>query len=135
MKHSQKHIYAVLCVILAGMIASRAQDRPPAAASQFSGAWRNDNPKTRSVTRLEVQHRGVGITIHAWGACMPAECDWGIAGGRVDGGTASVTWDQGFVNRRMTLVAAGDRLRMTLDSAYKGHRAPRQTVEYFVRSE
>jgi len=43
-------------------------------------------------------------------------------------------WEQGFVQRQMTLVRDGDRLRMTLDSVYKGHRAPQHDVEDFVRS-
>jgi len=50
--------------------------------SQFSGAWRNYSPNAGSVTRLEVEDRGKRLRVHAWGACSPRECDWGIAEGR-----------------------------------------------------
>jgi hypothetical protein len=35
---------------------------------------------------------------------------------------ASVTWDQGFVLRNMTLFLDGGRLRMVLDGVYRNNR-------------
>jgi len=103
-------------------------------ASSFSGAWRNDNAQTRGITRLEVQQSGDGMTVRAWGACSPRDCDWGVAKGLASGGSASVTWDQGFVLRKMTLTSDGGRLRMALDNVYRDNRPPQQRVEYFVKS-
>jgi hypothetical protein len=107
---------------------------PRASDSQLSGHWSNDNPQTRGITRLEVQQNGDLVAVHAWGACSPQDCDWGTEQGPVREQSASVTWDQGFVLRKMTLVPDGGRLRMVLDSVYRDSRPPQHGVEYFVRS-
>ena len=115
--------------------AGRRPPRPvkPAPAG-ISGDWKNDNPQTRGITRLEVRQSGDLVAVHAWGACSPHDCDWGSTNGPVQGQSASVTWDQGFVLRKMTLVADGERLRMALDSVYRDNRQPQNGVEYFVRN-
>ena len=116
------------------------QGQPPRkpvnrAREPFSGKWRNDNTQTRGITRLEVQQSGNLAAVHAWGACSPQDCDWGTANGPASGGSVSVTWDQGFVLRKMTLFPDAGRLRMVLDSVYRDKRSPQHHVEYFVRSD
>ena len=136
MTHERELIYVTLCLMLAGAMALAAQEgeQVPAGTSQFLGAWRNDNPDTKGVTRFEIEDRGKRITVHAWGACRPNDCDWGTAEGRVKRGAAEIMWEQSFAERHMTLVPDGDRLRMALDIVYKDRRKPKQEVEYFVRS-
>ena len=105
----------------------------PVSHSLLSGSWKNDNPQTRGITRLEVQQNGDLVAVHAWGACSPQDCDWGIATGAVGGESASVTWDQGFVLRKMVLFSDAGRLRIVLDSVYRDGRSPKHAVEYFVK--
>jgi hypothetical protein len=105
----------------------------PVSDNRLSGAWKNDNPQTRGITRLEVQQNANLVAVHAWGACSPQDCDWGIATGTVGEESASVTWDQGFVLRKMALFPDGGRLHMVLDSVYRDSRSPRHGVEYFVK--
>ena len=105
----------------------------PVSSSRLSGGWKNDNPQTRGITRLEVQQNGDLVTVHAWGACSPQDCDWGTERGSISGESASVTWDQGFVLRKMALFPDGSRLRMVLDSVFRDNRPPQHGIEYFVK--
>jgi len=100
----------------------------------LTGSWKNDNPQTHGVTRLEIQQEGEAVTVHAWGACSPHDCDWGAQPAAISAGSATIAWDRGFVLRKMTLTPDGQRLRMSLDSVYRDNRAPRQGKEYFVKA-
>jgi hypothetical protein len=51
----------------------------------------------------------------------------------LSGESASITWNQGFVERKMALSPDGNRLRMVLDSVYNDKRAPQHGLEYFVK--
>jgi len=60
-----------------------------AALRDFSGRWRNVDTKTRGITTLEIRVDGTKAVVHAWGACMPQDCDLGegtvtIYGDKVD---------------------------------------------------
>jgi hypothetical protein len=90
----------------------------------LAGICKNDNPQTRGITKLEVRQEHDVVFVHAWGACTPQDCDWGTEKGVVTADSASVTWDQPFVLRRMTLTPDGSRLRLTLDSVYRDNRPP-----------
>jgi hypothetical protein len=48
-----------------------------AAISQFTGDWKNTDPKTRGITTLIITGNGNDLRIHAWGKCHPQDCDWG----------------------------------------------------------
>ena len=48
-----------------------------AELNQFAGRWKNIDPNTRGVTRLNIHVRGTDVTVHAWGKCHPKDCDWG----------------------------------------------------------
>ena len=43
----------------------------------FDGIWLNINNKTRGVTRLKISVNGTQVSICAWGACHPTDCNWG----------------------------------------------------------
>ena len=45
--------------------------------SRFAGTWKNVDPNTRGVTKLAIKTTP-SVTVHAWGACTPKDCDWGI---------------------------------------------------------
>ena len=122
-----------------GSVDTQSQGKPPQkpikSGSEYllSGIWKNANPQTRGITKLDVQPSGDLVSVHAWGACSPQDCDWGTVKGAVTAESASVTWDQSFVLRKMTLTTDSGRLRMVLDSVYRDKRPPQQAVEYFVK--
>jgi hypothetical protein len=111
-----------------------AQRNPgPGVESRLFGMWKNSNPQTRGITRLEVQQNGDLVAVRAWAACSPHDCEWGTNQGFMSGESASITWDQGAVQRKMALSPDGSRLRMVLDSVYRDNRAPQHGLEYFVK--
>jgi len=109
--------------------------RPPEPSSLFSGVWRNDNPETRGISKLEIQQTGDTVLVRAWATCLPQPCDWGTQKGVFGLNSASITWDQGFVLRKMILTPDAGRLRMVLDSVYRDSRSPRRAEEYFVKGQ
>ena len=111
------------------------QEEPGSKKSLFAGNWKNDSPETRGITRLEIQQEGETVRVHAWAACSPQDCDWGIETGAISAGSATVAWDQPGVLRKMTLTADASRLKMTLDSVFKDQRPEQHGLKYFVRSE
>ncbi len=113
-------------------IAKKTEKTVP--ASPFRGQWRNGNPQTRGITKLEIGQQGAVLLVHAWGACRPQDCDWGAEKGAVTANSASVAWDQGFVLRRMTLTPDAGRLHVVVDSVYRDSRPPHRLEEYFVKS-
>lgn len=109
--------------------------RAPEPSSPFSGVWRNDNPQTRGITKLDVQQTGETVIVRAWGTCLPQPCDWGTQKGVLGLNSASISWDQGFVLRKMILTPDAGRLRMVLDSVYYDSRSPQRAEEYFVKGQ
>lgn len=59
-----------------------------AQLSAFQGNWRNIDPATQGVTRLQID-TSPNVTVHAWGQCSPSDCDWGTVGGFAYGPNAS----------------------------------------------
>jgi hypothetical protein len=100
----------------------------------LAGNWVNDNPQTHGIAKLEVVQNGDAVTVHAWGACHPQDCDWGAEKGLASGNSASVAWDQGSVLRKMTIGTDASRLRMELDSVYRDSRPSQHAREFFVKS-
>lgn len=58
----------------------------------FTGAWRNVDPKTGSITRE--------VKVRMWGRCRPADCDWGTP--RAGSGRMDVTWNPSSGRRDYT---------------------------------
>jgi hypothetical protein len=57
--------------------------------------------------------------VHAWGACVPALCDWGQ--GTVQSssnGTLSVVWQQGFIERTQSLTISGGQLHSAMHNHF-----------------
>lgn len=102
-------------------------------AGPAEGTWVNVDENTRSLTRLHTFRSGDELTVHAWGACTPKDCDWGRASGRIAGGRARVVWDQGFVVRDMRLVFREDVLEVTTQSRYRDGRGARAVSDRFRR--
>jgi len=119
----------------AGAQSQPVRNAPEPPKNMFIGNWKNDNPQTRGITRLEVRQEGEAVLVHAWGACSPQDCDWGAQPAAISAGSASVTWEQGFVLRKMTLTPDAQLLRMSLDSVYRDNRPAQQGREYFVKAQ
>jgi hypothetical protein len=99
----------------------------------MSGHWINANSQTSDITKMDVTQKGDQITVHAWGKCVPSDCDWGSQTGLATSGSASITWDQSFVLRKWVLNLDAGRLRLKEESVYLDKRPPHQSVEVFVK--
>ena len=107
-------------------------DRPGTA--QFLGEWKNEDPETRSVTRISVTDEQGKLVVHAWGKCFPTDCDWSEAEATATGQELSVFWDQKFATRRWELSLESDgRLKVSEHSHYSDARGDRDETSYFVR--
>ena len=89
----------------------------PAQAScilpQEQGHWRNADPSTNSLTRIELRFvcqdlvingelfpPGSPWYVHLWGKCHPSDCDWGEVGAQwLTSGHVFAFYDQGFAKR------------------------------------
>lgn len=47
------------------------------ASAPFVGHWANADRATQGITRLEITRSGNTYRVHAWGKCLPRDCDWG----------------------------------------------------------
>jgi hypothetical protein len=103
-----------LTVALAAMVLPAAIASVPASAnpSSFVGTW-NAPTNSRGVAKVVITGSGSNYTIHAYGSCTPANCDFGSVPLSVfstsvsdpnltdDGGTANFT--ESFATRQMTI--------------------------------
>ncbi len=94
-----------------------------AGLNQFAGRWKNTDPNTRGVTKLNIRISGTDVTVHAWGKCHPTDCDRGqvkayayapsVSSNLVDTAqTLSVVFRTGFSQTLMIIRPVGrNRLR------------------------
>lgn len=102
----------------------------PKSAGRFEGKWKNADPNTRGITRLVIEQDRGQLSVHGFGSCTPQDCDWGVEKGSVVGNEGRVTFDQGFVLRKLVLTLEGDdKLKLVEDSVFNDSR-PRQHNEY-----
>lgn len=55
------------------------------------GTWTNTNPATRDLVKIVITAAGVGLTVHAFGACSPTPCDWSAVAGLAYASSVSST--------------------------------------------
>jgi hypothetical protein len=60
-----------------------------AQLSMFQGNWRNTDPATRGITRLQINTGAAPVRVHAWGSCSPSDCDMGTVDGFAYGPSAA----------------------------------------------
>ncbi len=49
-----------------------------AGVGEFLGSWKNIDPWTKGVTRIDVTPAGPEhVYVRVWGECHPTDCDWG----------------------------------------------------------
>ena len=106
----------------------------PRGPRSLAGIWVNENASP-NITRMEVEHKGDEVTVHAWAKCNPSDCDWGTAKGLASGKSVSITWNQGPVSRTCTMQREAARLHVVEDSDYRDGRRPQHLEEFFVKSQ
>lgn len=74
------------------------------STNQLVGTWLNHDPSTPGVTQIVITNENGVLRVHAWGACEPADCDWGVAELTLKEGTATAVFDAGPIATTMYLV-------------------------------
>ncbi|MGH9432825.1 MAG: hypothetical protein ACRD3T_14895 [Terriglobia bacterium] len=73
--------------------APAAAPAQPAAGSGLEGTWLNTADNGRNgLHKLEIRQAGSDLQVHAWGTCIPKDCDWGMQEAPLSGSAATVTW-------------------------------------------
>ena len=114
----------------------------PADLSAFTGTWTNPSSEgVGGISRLEVAANGDQLSIHAWGKCMPSDCDWGAQPATFDNNQqAKATWNitEGAKGRTRTAVVAfkpvNGQLSVSIFNTYSD-RGPTQRLWSFVRAQ
>jgi len=109
-----------------------------AILERFVGRWSNEDPETRSITRLEIRPQLKGLAVQMWGKCSPVECDWGapqsINLAHSDQDVIELGWRTSFATRKqtVTLLSAG-RLKVVTDTHFTipAGRQDYVSTEYF----
>ena len=110
-----------------------APKETPRSPVSFHGNWVKKDPETVGITKLLITQNGSEVRVHAFGRCSPKDCDWGEESGGVVGNSVVITWDQGFVLRKMTLTLLGNELSSVVESVYNDNRPRQRSEEAFVK--
>jgi hypothetical protein len=122
---------------------------PPASATAsdltpFLGTWNNprgENTPGNAPDRLEISAQGDRLSIHAYGKCLPADCDWGqqlasVSDNQQATATFQFTENNGQPDQRIaaiTLLPADGRLTLSIRNTYSD-RGPTRSLWNFVRA-
>jgi len=77
---------------------------PPDSTSQLIGTWLNHDSSTQGVTQIAITSENGVLSAHAWGACVPSDCDWGVTALTMKEGTATAVFYTGPIETTMYLV-------------------------------
>jgi hypothetical protein len=84
-----------LVVIVAAAVIYLAMHHAPASPS-IVGTWKNAGSGRRAedtISSLVISGSGSSLSMHAFGSCQPAPCDWGTQPAVVDGQAATATFN------------------------------------------
>jgi len=104
-----------------------------AAHVPMAGTWYNINAATREITHLTVTSTVRGQYVHAYGACEPTDCDWGVARLVPNAVQPGANYHFSFADVAVYLYSNGPFLRVTTETHFTDHsgRKDYQTQEYF----
>lgn len=130
-------VLAAIAAVFFGV--HRPQPAPPAPVS---GTWTNPTPDgNNGLQKLQVAAQGNQLSLHAWGQCQPADCDWGTQSAVFDGQKATATWNieskDGKEDNRaatVTIAAANGALHVTVVNSYR-KRKPNEHQFDFVKAQ
>jgi hypothetical protein len=69
------------------------------ASSPLVGTWSNCDKATRGIVKIVIASSGLGISVHAFGACTPTPCDMGTVPGVIYADNVSSTPAVAFTAR------------------------------------
>jgi hypothetical protein len=72
--------------------------------------WRNVDAGTGGITRIDVSREGSSLAFHAFGACKPTECDWGVVSVPYRNVPITVGYRFSFKTTTLTVVLDADTL-------------------------
>jgi hypothetical protein len=112
-------------------------NHPPAdtaALSPYLGDWKNEDPNTRGTTRFSVAEDQGKLVVHAWGKCVPSDCDWKDAEASLTDEGLSPMWNFGFATSTWQLSPESDeRLKQSRHTHYPDGRTDQDDTAYFIR--
>ena len=74
------------------------------STSRMIGAWVNHDSSTRGVTEIVISNKNGGLDAHAWGSCVPVDCDFGTTPITVKDGTPTAVFHTGPIVTTMYFV-------------------------------
>jgi peroxiredoxin len=120
--HVLARILSIAGVFTAASASAPMAAGQPDSSSQLIGTWFNQDPETMGITQVVVFDRSGKVFVHAWGACMPTDCDQGEAEVRFTDGQAGATFDVGFAKTHMNLLRLPSGKLLVVDkSEYSDH--------------
>jgi hypothetical protein len=135
---------AVLALGIVGYLILRpVPPNPTADTSSYIGTWSNPMPEAENgINRVEVSAAGDQLSIHAWGKCVPVDCDWGTQTATTDGQQARAVWNLAQVSNAgapgrtatVTIKPVNGQLSVDTYNTYSG-RGPTQRQFLFVKSQ
>jgi hypothetical protein len=102
-----------------------------ASLGEFVGGWRNSDPDTRGITRLDIRVTGSKVTVQAWGKCHPEDCDWGRVSATAYGPNVSANLQTSAQSVLATFQTRFSQTLLILDAA-RGRRLRTQVLTRFT---
>lgn len=104
---------------------------------RYVGLWKNENPQTDGVTRVEISDRLGQLSLHEWGRCHPTDCDNGTHPLMIDGNAVRFDFVENTISNRGTLTVLADgKLQMAVHTHFNdtSGRPDYDSVFRFVQS-
>jgi len=143
---------ALLAALALVVLLAPAPASAQCIAQPEDGSWRNVDPNTRSLTRIDLRFTcqdqilngqpwppGPPWHVHLWGKCHPTDCNWGEVGAqRLSSGYVYAFYNHGFARRyvyaRMSVIFP-DRLWVWMWTDFTDPSRPDySSSNYFVKT-
>jgi hypothetical protein len=88
------------------------------------GMWQNPSPLSdNGIKTIEIREVDGHLTMHAWGACTPNDCDWGERVPASDGTRLQAVWGSAEQGRiaRITVGPSGENLGVLIQNTYTNY--------------
>ncbi|PWU19682.1 MAG: hypothetical protein C5B50_06120 [Verrucomicrobia bacterium] len=120
---------------------------PEQQLADFQGHWKNIKRFPEGVSKMDIQATNGPVTIEAFGACTPTDCDWGVSPAlayapkvtsdlTLKANSLTTEYDFGFAESRIVIYRLGRRaLRVDTFTHFKdgSGRTDFHSVEYMRR--
>ena len=140
LKHSEKEVAPA--TISSQQTLTPSSAAPPPAGSrvdEFVAHWKNENPDSGAITRVDIDARLNQLIVHMWGKCHPTDCDWGTQSvplSDTDKGVVRVRWNADFRVTQQEIRPLADRRLEVVGHTHftdKSGRPDFDRVNYFLR--